>query len=193
MHLCTFVCVHAKLLQSCLTLCDPMDSSPPGSSVHGIVQARILKWLATPSSKGSSTRRSRTQVSGISCIGRLVLYHQCCLGNPYLCITCVIVRALQSELSRFSQPLDIASLQPGLYLRLTGAGLSKNILPGPHFGPIKSKSLKVLSVLNTSDDSKVWSGLRTTSSEEEVEGVFFKRLRKEFDKDLMEVILRHIL
>ena len=36
----------AKSLQSCLTLCDPMDSSPPGSSVHGILQARILEWVA---------------------------------------------------------------------------------------------------------------------------------------------------
>ena len=39
-------CVHAKLLQSCPTLRDPMDSSPPGSSVHGILQARILEWAA---------------------------------------------------------------------------------------------------------------------------------------------------
>ena len=39
-------CMHAKSLQSCLTLCDPMDSSPPGSSVHGILQARILEWVA---------------------------------------------------------------------------------------------------------------------------------------------------
>ena len=38
-----FTCAHAKLLQSCLTLCKPMDSSPPGSSVHGILQARILE------------------------------------------------------------------------------------------------------------------------------------------------------
>ena len=36
----------AKLLQSCPTLCDPVDSSPPGSSVHGILQARILQWVA---------------------------------------------------------------------------------------------------------------------------------------------------
>ena len=36
----------AKSLQSCLTLCDPIDSSPPGSSVHGILQARILEWVA---------------------------------------------------------------------------------------------------------------------------------------------------
>ena len=37
------VCVHVKSLQSCLTLCDPMDCNPQGSSVHGILQARILK------------------------------------------------------------------------------------------------------------------------------------------------------
>ena len=46
--------VHAKSLQSCLTLCDPMGYSPPGSSVHGILQARILEWVVMPSSKGSS-------------------------------------------------------------------------------------------------------------------------------------------
>ena len=43
------VCVNAKLLHSCLTLCDPMDCSPPSSSVHGILQARILEWLLFPS------------------------------------------------------------------------------------------------------------------------------------------------
>ena len=39
------MCVHAKLLQSCPTLCNPMDCSLPGSSVHGILQARILEWV----------------------------------------------------------------------------------------------------------------------------------------------------
>ena len=58
-------CVHAKSLQSCPTLCDPMDCSPPGSSVHGILQARILKWVAIPFSKGSS--QPRDQISWGSC------------------------------------------------------------------------------------------------------------------------------
>ena len=40
----------AKSLQSCSTLCDPIDGSPPGSSVHGILQARILEWVAISSS-----------------------------------------------------------------------------------------------------------------------------------------------
>ena len=47
-------CVCAKSLQSCPTLCDPMDCSPPGSSVSGILQAGIPEWVAMPSSKGSS-------------------------------------------------------------------------------------------------------------------------------------------
>ena len=45
------LCTHTKSLQTCLTLCDPMDSSPPGSSVHRILQARILEWVATSFSK----------------------------------------------------------------------------------------------------------------------------------------------
>ena len=51
---CHSTCVCAKELQSCLTLCNPLDSSPPGSSVHGILQTRILKWVAIPFSRGSS-------------------------------------------------------------------------------------------------------------------------------------------
>ena len=54
------LCMHA---QSCPTLCDPMDCSPPGSSVHGILQARILEQVAMPSSRGSSQPRDQTQVS----------------------------------------------------------------------------------------------------------------------------------
>ena len=46
--------VRARSLQPCLTLCDPTDCSPPGSSVRGILQARILEWVAMPSSRGLS-------------------------------------------------------------------------------------------------------------------------------------------
>ena len=56
-------CVFAKSLQSYLTLCDPIDHSPPGSSVHGILQAKILERVAMPSSRGSSGPRDRTHVS----------------------------------------------------------------------------------------------------------------------------------
>ena len=62
--------------QLCPTLCKPVVCSPLGSSVHGILQARILEWVAMPSSKGSSWPRDWTCVSSISCIGRQILY--CC-------------------------------------------------------------------------------------------------------------------
>ena len=53
----------AKSLQLCSTLCNPMDCSPTGSSVHGILQARILEWVAMSSSRGSSWPRDQTHVS----------------------------------------------------------------------------------------------------------------------------------
>ena len=52
---CVCACARAKLLQLCSTLCNPMECSPPGSSVHVILQVRIMKWVATPSSRGSSS------------------------------------------------------------------------------------------------------------------------------------------
>ena len=51
---CVCVCVCVSVAQPCLTLCYPMDSSPPGSSIHGILQARILEWVATLFSRRSS-------------------------------------------------------------------------------------------------------------------------------------------
>ena len=57
--------VLCSVAQSCPTLCDPMDCSPPSYSVHGILQARLLEWVAYPFSSGSSQPRNRT---GVSCI-----------------------------------------------------------------------------------------------------------------------------
>ena len=60
--------VYAKSVRLCLTLCNPMDCSLSDTSLHGILQARILEWVAMPSSRGSSWPRDRTCVSCISCI-----------------------------------------------------------------------------------------------------------------------------
>ena len=70
-----FSYVHVLSCFSCVWLCDAMDCSLPGSSVHGIQQASILEWVATFSSRGSSQPRDWTHVSYISCTGRQVLYH----------------------------------------------------------------------------------------------------------------------
>ena len=56
----------SEVAQACPTLCDPMYCSPPGSSVHGILQTRILEWVAISFSRGFSRPRDRTQVSCIA-------------------------------------------------------------------------------------------------------------------------------
>ena len=71
------VCVCA---QPCPTLWNPMDCSLPGSSVHGILQARLLEWVPIFYSRGSSRRRDQTH---ICCIGRQILYY-CTIGKPSL-------------------------------------------------------------------------------------------------------------
>ena len=79
------VCVHACTCLARLTLCDPMDCSPPGSSVHGILQARILERVAIPFcisfSRGSSRPRDQTQVS---CFAGGFFYHCATWEAPVL-------------------------------------------------------------------------------------------------------------
>ena len=72
----------SEVAQLCLTLCDPMDCSPPGSSIHGILQERILEWVAISFSRGSSWPRDRTQVPHIAC--RLFTFWP--IGEDYIYI-----------------------------------------------------------------------------------------------------------
>ena len=72
MWMCVCVC---SVAQSCPILCDAMDCSPPGFSVHGIFQTRILEWVAISFSRGSFWPGDQTCVSYISCIGRQILHH----------------------------------------------------------------------------------------------------------------------
>ena len=67
------ICVH---IQSCPTLCDPVDCSLPGSSVHGVPQGNILELVSMSSSRGSYWPRDWTHVSCISCMGRQI-FHYC--------------------------------------------------------------------------------------------------------------------
>ena len=68
----TIKTIWCSVAKPCPTLCGPMESNPPGSSVHGILQARILEWVAISFSRGSSWPRDQTHVS---CIGRWILYY----------------------------------------------------------------------------------------------------------------------
>ena len=71
---CVCVCV-CSVAQSCPTLCDPMDYSPPGSSVHGTSKARILAWVAISFSMRFSQPSDQTHVTCLSYIGSPILYH----------------------------------------------------------------------------------------------------------------------
>ena len=81
---CSAVLCHAA--QSCPTLWDPVDCSPPGFSVHGVLQARILEWVAMPPFRGSSEPRDQTHVSFISCVGRWVPTTNTTWEAPQRCV-----------------------------------------------------------------------------------------------------------
>ena len=84
--------VCAQSLQLCPTLCDPMDCSLPGCSVHGILQARILEWVAMPSSKGILlTQKSNLRL--LHC--RQILYQLSHLGSPSLVLEALKLMKLQ--------------------------------------------------------------------------------------------------
>ena len=103
-----YVC---SVAQSCLTLCDPVDCGPPGASVHGILQVKILEWVAIFSSRGASSPRESILVSCVSCIGRQTLCHWCPLGHRKnisfigICLVVDFTNNLDSLLTLFSKGL----------------------------------------------------------------------------------------
>ena len=83
--------------QACPTLFDPMDCSPPGSSVHGIFQARILEQVASSSFRAPSWPRDQTHVSYISCTGRQILFPLYHLSRPCFTQSSVILLLIGSH------------------------------------------------------------------------------------------------
>ena len=72
---------------SLVQLCNPTDCSPPGSSVHGILQARILELVSISYSRGSSQLRDQAHISCVFCIGKQILYHEATWEAHYNQIT----------------------------------------------------------------------------------------------------------
>ena len=89
---------YSKVTQSCPTLCDPTDCSPAGSSVHGILQARTLEWVAVSFSRGSSRPRDQTWVF-LYC--RQTLYRLNHQGSPKLWYVLIIKCFIWKEWSSF--------------------------------------------------------------------------------------------
>ena len=121
--------------QSCPTLRDPMDCGPPGSSVHGILQARILEWVALHSSRESSRPRDRICISKDPCIGRQALYHEC-----HLKYNVHPEKWVSSLLDEFSQ-MDHTHLTSTQIEKPTTTRLpTSSQLPPPQLTPRSSKA-----------------------------------------------------
>ena len=102
----------ALVSRSCPTLCDSMECSPPGSSVHGILQARILEWVAMPFSRGSSRPRDHTQVSCIA--GRFFTVRA---TREALCKYVKQIPSCDSEMSRGHPKLGLKGPKGTSYIR----------------------------------------------------------------------------
>ena len=98
-------------------LCDPMDCSLPGSPVHGILQARVLEWVAISSSRGSSQPRDQTHVS---CTGRLILYRLATREDPDIAL-------IQANYFKNISPLGFPRYCPMIKFKLTLCLLLKTL------------------------------------------------------------------
>ena len=105
--------MESEVAQSCPILCDPMDCGPPGSSIHGISQARIREWVAISFSRRSSRPRDRTQVSHI--VGRQ-LYHLSHQGSSL--ISRVNINSSSIVITQYSFIINSSSL----------SGISNNLI-----------------------------------------------------------------
>ena len=113
----------SEVAQSCLTLCDPMDCSLPGFSIHGIFQARVLEWVAISFSRGSFRPRDQTRVSHIA--GRHIAIWatreaQCCLSSVQF-IRSVVSDSLRPHESQHARP-PCPSPTPGVHPNSCASG-----------------------------------------------------------------------
>ena len=132
------VCLVAQLW---LTLCDPIDCSPPGSYVHGVLQARILEWVAMSSSRGSSQPRDQTQVSciagGVFAVWatREALENQYCPFDRRGYCVLEIIKWLLSVITKLVSEAG-AELQPHDLFQFEGVFISYWLLRSSHLsGP----------------------------------------------------------
>ena len=121
----------ARALQSCLTLCDPMDCSPPGSSVRGILQARILEWVAMPSTMGSSCPRDRTVFLMFPALA-VRFFTLAAPGKPNSCAWLCVFRVYNAILRVMVKTLErlYSSLLPCLHFKPSHIYLSATAIQG---------------------------------------------------------------
>ena len=125
-----------------MTLCDPMDCSPLGSSFHGILPARKLEWVAIPFSRRSSQPRDQSCISCVSCLCGQILYRLSHQGSPNLKLTSPCIKTgvpLKSfcvkDLYKAINLKEIFDLRRGLYHVLT------RLTPNTYFQPLLITSM----------------------------------------------------
>ena len=134
-YMCILICVCVyACAQSCTTLCNPMDCSPLGSSVHGIFQARTLVWVAISYSRGSSQPRDWIRISYVSCVGRWILYY-CPTWEAYIydIYDMYVIYHIYTYIHK------ILLISPVLLLRLTPVAFSTALL----FGVVSQRRARV--------------------------------------------------
>ena len=140
------VCVCVRVCaQSCLTLCDPVDCNPSGSSAHGISQAGILEWGAISSSRGSSQPRHWTQVYCVSCNGRQILYQYMTIGKPMALTIRTFVSKVMLLLFNTLSRVVIAFLPRSRWLLISWLQTPSAVIPTLFSKKIKSVTVSTFS------------------------------------------------
>ena len=121
------------IAQSCPTLYDPKDCSPPGSSVHGASQARILEQVAISFSRGSSRPRKQTHLSCISCIAKWILHHWATWEPQQL-----LGRCLKDSWLLFLSPVSSSLVFPSRQTHSYTGGRSGSL---PRWGAIRPRTV----------------------------------------------------
>ena len=163
------VCIQFPIDRAHRSLCDPMDCSPPGSSVHGILQTRILEWVAMPSSRGSSWARDRTLVSCVSCIASGFFTHWATWEAPLkaridLWAGCLVFSCLGLKLRlEFIPPTSWFSGSAAYWLQIPGLTVTFLVCISYWFCRLKKKKKKAQH--ECCKLSFIWGRMRTATQE----------------------------
>ena len=115
-----------SVVQSCLIIWNPVDHSPPGSSAHGILQARILEWVAISSSRGSSQPRDQTQVYWVSCTAGISFTTEP-LGDHHL-INIIIIDISETQFSHLQTWVGVGFRLENIWSILGKVAIKSNAL-----------------------------------------------------------------
>ena len=154
--------------RSCLTLCDPMDCSPPGSSIHGIFQARVLEWVAISFFKGFSWPRDGTRISCVSC-----------LAGGFFITEPPESTAFKNCESQYCTPITYINIVHQLNFKEYQKKKRKSQLKNP-----KKRKFSIAWKLGNIPDDNPW--IKSLKWQKILENVLYKRILKKYDSLKLE-------